>query len=133
MIPDFDQRGYLPPGIHLASLDEIEARFGRQSEVRCVEMESLRWLVELAKRAGAERLIINGSFVTERLEPNDVDCVLLTGKDFPRNPAAEREIRRGLPFLSIELFGQEDFNYLVDVVFASDQRQIPKGVVEVVL
>ena len=52
MIPDFDERGYLPPGIHLASLDEIDARFGRQSEVRRVQMESLRWLVALAKRGG---------------------------------------------------------------------------------
>jgi len=133
MIPEFDDRGYLPPGIHPASLDDIDARFGRQSEVRRVQMESLRWLVALAKEAGAERLIINGSFVTEQLEPNDVDCVLLTGKDFPRDRAAESELCGGLPFLGIDLFGKEDFSYLVDVVFASDQHQIPKGVVEVIL
>ena len=78
-------------------------------------------------------MIINGSFVTEQLEPNDVDCVLLTGTDFPRDRAAESEIRGGLPFLGIDLFGQEDFDYLVNVVFASDQHQIPKGVVEVIL
>ena len=41
MIPDFDEQGYLPPGVHVASLDEIEARFGRQSEVRQVQMEVL--------------------------------------------------------------------------------------------
>ena len=32
---------------------------------------------EIAKRAGVQRLIINGSFVTAIVEPNDVDCVLL--------------------------------------------------------
>ena len=36
------------------TLDELEARFGRESEVRRVQMESLRWLVDLARRAGAE-------------------------------------------------------------------------------
>ena len=32
MIPPFDDSGCLPPGIHPATLDEIEARFGRSSE-----------------------------------------------------------------------------------------------------
>jgi len=133
MIPDFDEHGYLPAGVHLASLDEIEARFGRQSEVRRVQMESLRWLVELAKKAGVQRLIINGSFVTERLEPNDVDCAMLTGMDFPLDRAAEREILVGLPFLEIDLVKQEAFDFLLQRVFATDRKQILKGVVEVML
>ncbi len=69
MIPAFDEHGYLPAGVHLASLAEIEARFGRQSEIRRVQMESLRWLVDLARRAGVQRLIINGSFVTTSCSP----------------------------------------------------------------
>ena len=133
MIPAFDDRGYLPPGVHAASLDEIEARFGRQSEVRQGEMESLRWLVALAKKADAQRLIINGSFVTEDLEPNDVDCVLLTGVDFPRDRAAESEIRSGLPFLQIDLVRQKAFDFMVNNVFATDREWLPKGVVEVIL
>ena len=52
MIPPFDEHGYLPPGIHSATLDEIEARFGQESEIRRVQMESLRWLVEIAQRIG---------------------------------------------------------------------------------
>jgi hypothetical protein len=47
MIPPFDQRGYLPPGIHQATIDEVEERFGRKSEQRQVEMQSLRWLIDL--------------------------------------------------------------------------------------
>jgi len=35
--------------------------------------------------------------------------------------------------LEIDLIGQEDFDYLVDVIFATDRHQIPKGVVEVIL
>jgi len=52
MIPEFNERGNLPAGIHRASLDEVEVRFGRSSEVRQVQMESLRWLVKLARKAG---------------------------------------------------------------------------------
>ena len=98
MIPSFDEHGYLPSGIHPATLDEIEARFGCESELRRVQMESLRWLVDLARRAGVARLILDGSFVSDVFEPNDVDCVLLIEAGFPRDNAAEVELVAGLPF-----------------------------------
>lgn len=132
MIPPFDEHGYLPPGTHPATLDEIEARFGRESELRRAQMESLRWLVDLARRAGVLRLIINGSFVTEVFEPNDADCVLLIGLGFPRDKAAETELLQGLPFLEISLVNQVDFDVLVERFFATDRHAIPKGMVEVI-
>jgi hypothetical protein len=133
MIPDFDDRGYLPVGVHPASLDEIETRFGRRSELRQVQMQSLRWLVELAKKAGVQRLVINGSFATDIAEPNDVDCVLLMDANFPRDPAAEDEIRSGLPFLQIDLVRRRAFDFMVSHVFATDREWLPKGMVEVIL
>ena len=132
MIPPFDEHGYLPPGVHPATLDEIEARFGRESELRRVQMESLRWLVDLALRAGVARVVINGSFVTEAFEPNDVDCVLLIGVGFPQDKAAETELLARLPFLEINLVNQADFDFLVEQFFATDRHLVPKGMVEVI-
>lgn len=132
MIPPFNEHGYLPPGIHPATLDEVAVRFGRESEVRRVQMESVRWLVDLAHRAGVDRLIVNGSFVTDVLEPNDVDCVLLIGPGFPRDQAAETELVAALPFLELSLVNQGDFNLLVDQFFATDRQAVPKGMVEVI-
>ncbi len=132
MIPPFNEHGYLPPGIHSAKLEEIENRFGRESEVRRVQMESLRWLVELAHRAGVDRLVINGSFVTDVLEPNDVDCVLLIGTDFPRDVEAESELLAGLPFLELSLVNEADFELLVNAIFATDRHSVDKGMVEIV-
>jgi hypothetical protein len=132
MIPPFDEYGYLPPGIHPATLDEIEARFGRDSELRRVQMESLRWLVDLAKRTGVQRVVVNGSFATSSPEPNDVDCVLLVGHGFPVDPAAEQELIQGLPFLDINLVRQDGWDELVDGVFATDRSRNPKGMIEVV-
>src|SRR5437016_2083437 len=109
MIPHCNDDGYLPPGIHPATLEEIAARFGQESELRQVQMESLRWLVDLARRAGVERVVVNGSFVTDKLEPNDVDCVLLIGPDFPRDASAETELLIGLPFVNMELAQQKAF------------------------
>jgi hypothetical protein len=133
MIPPFNDTGRLPLGIHPATLDEIEARFGQQSEIRTVQMESVRWLVDLAIRAGAERIVLNGSFVSDIMEPNDVDCVVLAGRGFPKDAVAEAELRAGLPFLDIAIVRRKDFEDLVNVVFATDRRNVVKGMVEVVI
>jgi hypothetical protein len=131
MIPAFNDQGYLPPGVHLATIEEVAVRFGQQSELRRVQMEALTWLLDLARRAGAQRMIINGSFVTDVLEPNDVDCVLLAGPGFPREPAAEIELKQGLPFIDLHVVGAEDFDLVVSGIFGSDRFAVPKGVVEV--
>jgi hypothetical protein len=132
MIPEFGDGGQLPPGIHTATIDEIEARFGRQSELRRVQMESLRWLIDLAERSGVIRLVVNGSFVTDTLEPNDVDCVLLIGDGFPRDAEAEAELLAGLPFLEIQLVRERAFTILVESFFATDRFRNPKGMIEVI-
>lgn len=79
------------------------------------------------------RLIVNGSFVTEILEPNDVDCLLLVGPEFPREPAAEVELKEGLPFIDLHMVGAEDFDPFVSTIFGTDRLMVPKGVVEVPL
>src|SRR5947209_13722425 len=99
MIPELNDDGYLPPGIHPATLEKIAARFGQESELRRVQTESLRWLVDLARRAGVQRIVVNGSFVADKLEPNDVDCTLLIGPDFSTDAEALEELMDGLPFI----------------------------------
>lgn len=131
VIPDFNEQGYLPSGAHGATLEEIAERFGRQSELRTVQMESLRWLVGLARRAGVLRIIVNGSFVTDVYEPNDVDCVLLIGADYPRDAAADAELQQGLPFLQYEMVTWQAFDYYANTFFSTDRRNAPKGIIEV--
>jgi hypothetical protein len=133
MIPKFNANGYLPPGIHLATLEEVAARFGHESELRQVQMESLHWLLELARRAGVQRLVVNGSFVTDKVEPNDVDCVLLIGPDFPRDASAEAELSVGLPFINMELVNPRAFQRFTEKTFATDRKLVPKGMIEVIL
>lgn len=133
MIPPLNKEGYLPRGLHPATVEEIRARFGKESELRRVQMESLLWLVELARRAGVQRIVVNGSFVTDKLEPNDVDCVLLIGAGFPRDEAVAADLMRGLPFINMELVDEYAFEHLTEKTFATDRDLIPKGMIEVVL
>lgn len=67
------------------------------------------------------------------MEPNDVDCVLLIGRGFPRDSDAEAELRAGLPFLDIAMVRRKAFERLVNVFFATDRDEVPKGMVEVIL
>ena len=133
MIPAFNESGFLPPGIHCATLAEIETRFGSQSELRRVQLESVRWMVELAVRAGVQRIVLNGSFITDIMEPNDVDCVLLLAADYPRDTEASDELIKGLPFLEIARVEEQEFDRLVHRFFATDRHGVVKGVIEISL
>lgn len=132
MIPPLDDTGFLPPGVHPATLAEIDARFGRGSEVRQAQMESVRWMVDLAVRAGVQRIVLNGSFVTDIIEPNDVDCVLLVLPGRPKDIAAFRELRAGLPFVDAAIVRSvRRFDEYLRGVFAKDRFGAPKGMIEV--
>jgi len=132
MIPPFDEFGLPPPGVHPATLDEIDARFGQQSELRRVQMDSVRWMVDLAAKAGAERIVLNGSFVTDIIEPNDVDCVILFQRGAKKDRAAFQELRAGLPFLDIAIATPKRFEQYVSRIYAADRHGLPKGMAEVI-
>ena len=130
MIPPFNDDGYLPPGTHPATLDEIAERFGSESELRRVQMESIRWMVEIAERAGVTRIVLNGSFATNQEEPNDVDCVLLVSPDDLLDEVAILELHAGVPFLEIQIVEEIDFQ-IVTRYFETDRNRAVKGMLEI--
>lgn len=81
-IPAFREDGYLPTGLHEASKEEVIARFGQSTPRREYLMGRLRHWLELARAVGARRFFINGSFVTDKAEPGDVDAVVWLPDDF---------------------------------------------------
>ena len=82
-IPEFAESGDLPAGIHRATLEEVEVRFGKESSARKQTLERLRRVFHLASSTGhLARFVIFGSFVTAKPEPNDVDIVMLMDNDF---------------------------------------------------
>jgi hypothetical protein len=82
---------------------------------------------------GIQRLIINGSFVTDVFEPNDVDCALLLPADFPLDLAAAANLSEGLAFIDLQMTEAKEFAIMVEQLYASDRDAVPKGVIEVVL
>ncbi len=133
VIPDFDENGYLPPGVHPATLDVIESRFGSGSPSRADLMQSLRWLVEMCLRDDVLRLVVNGSFVTSKDEPGDVDCALLGGPTFGKHGISIHEWRTPVPFIHLEIGDAIMFQTYINEIYATDLRMVRKGVIEVIL
>ena len=82
MIPDFRDDGYLPVGIHIATEAEVTFRFGAATARRRRLVLQLRRWLDLSRLTHARRFLVDGSFVTTKAEPKDVDAVVLLADDF---------------------------------------------------
>lgn len=134
MLPPFDDYGNLPAGIHRCAAEELAARFGRGSEERVTEISELLQFIEAARRAGVRRLLVNGSFVTGKLAPNDVDVVFLPGPDYPRHGTSLENDELTWPFLQILVAADDaDFEDWACRQFSTDRQRRPKGIVQVML
>jgi hypothetical protein len=79
MLPEFTEDGLLPAGIHRATFEEFETL--------CVlrlfgPLPPFIWEVERIvfpsqEFRHRERILVGGSFVTSKPEPNDFDCILV--------------------------------------------------------
>jgi hypothetical protein len=72
MIPAPNVIGELPPGMHPATLEEVEAVFVTTPRRRRL-FEGLRLALQNLRTAGVRRVFIDGSFVTTKADPNDID------------------------------------------------------------
>lgn len=139
-IPLFRPDGYLPEGLYVGSEAEIIFRFGSSSRRRRRLVLRLRRWIELGQQVGAQRLLIDGSFVTAKEEPHDIDSVILLPTDF-----TQRLERESAPALELEemlltrrpeeLFAAEDETDWEEWVEFFSQTREPdrrrKGLVEI--
>ncbi len=139
--------GILAEGIHVCRLDEIKTRFGgfQGSDRRPQPFAKLDELIgELRKSSLIVALVVNGSFVTRKATPNDVDVLIVlgTGHDWqadltPGDYAllSHSRLRRRFGF---DVLVAEDRSelYWKYVRFYSQSRELPpaaKGVLRIEL
>jgi hypothetical protein len=80
VIPPFNDNGCLPEGIHDCTMDEAAERFGAfQSNDRRPQLWAR--FTEFMREANAcdlmEAVLVDGSFVTAKSDPHDIDLVLV--------------------------------------------------------
>jgi hypothetical protein len=89
-IPAFRVDGYLPEGLHVANEDEVRSRFGQATAQRVYLSGRLQHWLRLARAVGARRSFVDGSFVTAKLQPADVDAVVWLPDNFPEQVRARK-------------------------------------------
>jgi hypothetical protein len=141
-IPPFRSDGYLPEGVHVCSAGEAVFRFGAGSRQRRRLVSRLRRWIELARQVGAKRLLLDGSFVAAKKNPEDVDAVLLLPSDFLQRAEQGEDAAQELEDMLLtrqpeELFAAEDeADWQAWCEFFSRTREVDgrrKGIVEIAL
>lgn len=79
--PVFDNAGFIPP-ISVCREAEVARWFGF-SDQRERLLDRIHHWINLARGVRARRLLLDGSFVTAKDSPGDVDAVVLLPEDFP--------------------------------------------------
>lgn len=141
LIPPFCLDGLLPAGLHRATETETLARFAVGSPERKRLGRTVSHWLRLSRSAGSKRFCLNGSFVTAKEVPNDVDAVVWLGADF-----AERMTRGNVDAIVLaeilgaradeHLFAAEDgrdWNDWIDFFSRTNDSSVRKGLVEVML
>lgn len=142
-LPKFTSHGILPKGIHESSLEEIRERFCSYGDVERREelFKSLCSYIETVRKHNVEFYIcIDGSYVTQKESPGDLDVLILYDFEYYNKEWGElisdktASLKyKGLQILSefIDSYGEDD---LLD--FAQDVKDNPslrKGIVRVIL
>lgn len=144
MIPKFEKSGNLPKGVHKATLKETREIFGTTSARRKWLIGSLEKIIELAKSTGGlERVVIWGSFVSNRELPNDIDLLLIMKEDFDINKA-NPDVRKifdyaqGRIAFNADIFwtkssiGEDTINLWLET-YQMTRDFKPRGIVEVII
>jgi len=112
MIPAYDENGFLPHGVWDCTGKEFLGRFmgtPQREEYR----QTLLNILDFASHYGAVSVLVGGSFVTSKENPQDIDCVVLFNSESQIPPRIE----------SLDIEGNA-----VDIFFASsDQPDLVKS------
>ncbi|NET86800.1 MAG: hypothetical protein F6K45_01575 [Kamptonema sp. SIO1D9] len=141
-IPPFDELGNLPPGIHYCTWDELVARYDLTLQ-RSRLIDGLKRAIKHLQAAGCRTIYINGSFVSDKLNPNDFDaCWDAEGVDmdylkihapslldFSNKRAAQKAQYRGELFPSELLADDSGLSFLE--LFQFDKKQNCKGLIAI--
>ncbi len=87
LLPNFNEHGFLPEGVWNCEIEEFISRFAvfQRTDCRlqlCSKLEE--FLADVSKIKFIKEIIIDGSYVTEKDEPNDIDIILILDKEFEK-------------------------------------------------
>lgn len=135
-IPDFNKRGVLDKGIHQCNSKEFINRFCYETgDVRNKYKKVLEEIFAFALSREGNSIILAGSFVTSKEEPNDLDCmIILPNKECCWVQSNELMVVEDcqLDIIVIEESSKESIYSFLNL-FSKDKWNLDVGMVEVIL
>lgn len=82
-IPPFKTTGWLPPGHFMASWEDVEQTFGGPAGGKRSRLlsELLAWRDELRITGISGFIVLNGSFISQKEAPGDIDMMVVYDAD----------------------------------------------------
>jgi len=144
LIPDFDGNGLLPLGVHDSSLDEIANRLGFNARRQALVAGLRRYANLWVSTSFITHIVVDGSFVTSKPEPGDIDLILVLNPAQASSPQLTQQLSNMIltychdkEFTKHE-FGLEAFPVLPGpnligwlAFFGHDKLNRPRGIVMV--
>jgi len=136
MISDFNDNGYLPAGIHTAHFQEVAKRFGGSKSLKRSELTNhLKDFYNFIK-FHSFCIYIDGSYITSKLSPKDVDIIVVLKPQFMFNEQAKQRLHyfskshklHIIPF--IHGIHDQKIQEIIDF-FSADRQGRPKGIIQV--
>lgn len=132
---NFDMYGNLPPNIHYMTLEDFKENFcskkiGENS--RYVASLAMSEIIEWAKDNDALKIIIGGSFVSNKERPNDID-LLIVFKKLSQIPKSDSFLDINGIHVDVQMISMENEN-LLNVflkIFSIDKFGNKRGIVAI--
>ena len=133
MIPALRTDGTLPPGIHKATIGEIIATYPPINEQRQLLNDSLqRAIAELRALDVGLLIYVDGSYVTAKANPNDVDILIITARYSERKLIAYLDQACPVEAVSLDINVEPQIPNRIFELFTRTRIGKDKGILQVI-
>lgn len=131
MIPKRRPDGTLPPGIYRATITEILAAYLPVNQQRQILNDSLKRVVEELRKLDPSLVIfVDGSYVTQKAEPNDVDLLIVTTRFSARRIIGYLDQICPVKVVSMDITVEPALPNVVFDLFTETRRGRRKGIIQ---
>ena len=133
MILHLRKDGMLPVGIHQTTLAELFAAFPARNQQRQILNDSLQQVVVALRTLDIRiKIYIDGSYITNKAEPNDIDLLLVTPHH--TEPAIWRYLNHICPVeaVSCGIYVEASFPNRVFALYTMTRAGVAKGIIHLV-
>jgi hypothetical protein len=131
MIPPLRKNGLLPPGIHRATLDEVFRAFPARNQQRQILNDSLQQVVVALQTLDPPIMIsIDGSYITSKAEPNDVDLLIVSAQHATQDILEYLDRVCPVEVVLLSIYVESSIPNMVFDFFTTTRTGQAKGIIE---